>query len=68
MGCGCSDDLSQEIKSEITKRSLQGFSSTIIAAQLSVQKKAVIDWLSKPAEEPIEITSFKKKSKSNGST
>lgn len=63
MGCGCSDDLSQEIKQEITARSLQGFSATIIAAQLGVQKKAVEDWLAKPAEEPIKVKSFKKKSK-----
>ena len=71
MGCGCSDKLSQEQKQEITSRSAQGFSATIIAAQLGIQKAAVVDWLSQPAEvEPVKVTSYKKKPKSisDGST
>lgn len=70
MGCGCSDKLSQEQKQEITSRSAQGFSATIIAAQLGVSKEAVVDWLDQPAPEPVKVTSYKKKTKkiSDGST
>lgn len=60
MACGCSDDLSQEQKQKITARSQQGFSATIIAAQLGVHKAAVVDWLSQPVK--------KSKKKKDGST
>lgn len=68
MGCGCSDKLSQQQKQEITSRAKQGFSATIIAAQLGVSKEAVIDWLEQPAPEPVKVKSYKKKSISDGST